>query len=207
MRLGFLGPNAAAPGALERAARVLLEREGADRVHYLGDDGALDLVVASWAERLVGGDPADAAVHRRAAARCASADAEGIARFVAAERGRARLAALVSLPGPAAKTVEIFDGRVVLLAHDKASLDADDILPASVLVYGRSAEPVVRKVGARTFVAPGRLGDAGGAGMLHLDAGGALVLRLFDAAGEVRREETLVPSRGAPSRAPAGPTG
>src|SRR4051794_24384320 len=59
MRLGILGPAHGELAALARAAQHLLDVAKADRVLYLSDDDALDLVVASWARELVGADPSE----------------------------------------------------------------------------------------------------------------------------------------------------
>ena len=58
---------------------------------YLGVDAALDSVVRSWAEKLVGGDPGDPALWRRAADQCASASAAQIDAFLSAEQERRAL--------------------------------------------------------------------------------------------------------------------
>ena len=47
------------------------------------------------------------------------------------------------------------------------ALDEEDLLPASLLVYGRAEEPTVRKVGSRWFVTPGRISQKGGVGVLE----------------------------------------
>ena len=155
VRLGLLGPARGDLVALARAARILADHAHVDRVVYLGADGALDRVVASWATTLVGGDPSDARLFGRAARACVDASAAAVAAFVAAERGRAYLRSFAALPPPPARTVEIVDGRVAVLVHDKATLDEDDIASAALLVFGRSEAPVLRRVGTRTFLSPG----------------------------------------------------
>lgn len=198
MRLGFLGPMGDDVAAFESGARLLLEGERAERVVYLGDDEGFDGVIEAWARRIVGDEPADVAITRRAAARCVSADSAGIDRFLDAERSRERLRALERLPGPCGKSIEILGGRLAVVAHDKASLDADDILPAAIVLYGRSAEPVLRRVGARTFIAPGKLAAATGVGLLVEADDGSVTVSLFGAAGTARRDETIFAGR-APS--------
>ena len=73
MRLGLLGPATDSVDVLERAARFLHNEAGAERVIYLGLDGALDRVVEGWAESLVGADAGDQRLFGRAAERCAKA--------------------------------------------------------------------------------------------------------------------------------------
>ena len=88
MRLGLLGPAGAKESDLARGARFLFEDAEVDRAIYLGVDAALDSVVRSWAEKLVGGDPGDPALWRRAAERCVSASPAQIDAFLSAEYER-----------------------------------------------------------------------------------------------------------------------
>jgi len=41
------------------------------------------------------------------------------------------------LPPPPARAIEMIDDRVVLLVHDKAVLDEEDIANAHLIVYGK----------------------------------------------------------------------
>lgn len=207
MRLGLLGPADGDLAALERGARVLLDRERAERVIYLGQDDALDRVVLAWAERLVGGDPSEAALWGRSLERCATASAAEIDRFVGAERSRERLKALECLPKAPARTVEMFDGKLAVIVWDKALLDEEDIMPATLLVFGKSGEPVIRKVGARTFVSPGPLGAAGGLALLDDDpASGGIRVAVLDAAGGVKASDVASTARAGKMRVMGGPS-
>ena len=106
MRLGILGPAGEDVVGLARAARLLLDEAHADKVIYVSPDGALDRVVFSWAQAIVGTNPAPEALFLRAAARCAKAAAAEIDQFVALERARARLNVLASLPASSTRSVE-----------------------------------------------------------------------------------------------------
>ncbi|HEY4120295.1 MAG TPA: hypothetical protein VGM56_20660 [Byssovorax sp.] len=175
MRLGILGPALGDLGALARAASLLRTEYAADRVLYIGDDDALDRVVERWAREIVGADPSDAGVFERAAARCARAKPPEIDAFVAKERARLDLVAFTALE-PGSRTIELLDGRVVLFVHDKATLDEEDILAASILVFGKSDAALVRKVGTRIFLSPGPLTDPqGGCALLDDGDGGVRV--------------------------------
>ena len=59
--------------------------------------------------------------------------------------------------GGDAKLVELVDGRLCLLVHDKAELTRDDIVNAQILFHGNSAAPAVVAIGPRCFVTPGHL--------------------------------------------------
>ena len=157
MRLGLLGPAGSSGVLLREAAEFLVTGERAERVVYLGADGTLDAVVEEWARQLVAGDPSLSGLVERAAMRCVQADPDSIDVFVRRERGLERLRALESLPRADAKTVEVCEGKIAVLTHDKGALDEEDLLPASYLVFGRGAEPVARQVGPRWFLSPGPL--------------------------------------------------
>lgn len=189
MRLGILGPAQGDLPALARAAQHLLDDLKADRILYLSDDDALDLVVASWARDLVGSDPSEQVLYERAAARCALASPREIDEFVAHERARHRLKVFSSLPSSPRRTIEILDGRVVLFVFDKATLDEEDIAAASVLVFGKSTGPVIKRVGSRIFLSPGPIQSADGGRALLDDRDGGVRIRLIDAAGHVTAEE------------------
>ena len=197
MRLGILGPAYDDLVGLARAAQYLVDDAQADKVIYLGDDGALERVVIGWAQEIVGGaDPREEALFERAAARCAKATADEIDRFVEGERARLRLKVFVSLPSGTSRSIEILDGRVAIFLHDKAALDEEDIAAASLLVFGKSAEPLIRRVGARVFISPGPIGGAGGIAMLD-DSVGAVKIEILNGAGAIIAQDLLGTPAGA----------
>jgi hypothetical protein len=196
MRLGLLGPAHGDLAALARGAQGLLDDAHVDKVVYLAADDAMDQVVTAWARQIVGGDPQGAALFDRAAARCVKASPVELEAFVAAERALLGLSAFVSLPPPPGRTIEIIDGRVVLLVYDKSALDEEDIAGASVLVFGKAAAPLVKRVGTRVFLSPGPLGPTSGRAVLD-DAGGGLRVLFLDEGGALLGEEPLAPQVGA----------
>ncbi len=176
MRLGILGPAHDELIGLARAAQFLLDEAHAEKVIYLSDDGAMERVVVSWARELVGPNPSGEALFKRAAARCAKAKPIEIDNFVESERARLRLGVFYSLPSGQSRTIEILDGRVVLFVYDKAMLDEEDIAAAQILVFGKSREPLIKRVGARGFVTPGPIGTPeGGAALLDDGAEGVRI--------------------------------
>ena len=156
----------------------------AEKVLYVGNDDALDRVVASWAREIVGANPSDAALFDRAAERCARGTADDIDEFVAKERALRRLRVLMSVP-PGQRSIEILDRHVVLFVYDKATLDTEDIGAAHVLVFGKSEEAMIRRVGSRTFVAPGPVTSESGGLVVLEDAGGSLSIEVRREGGEV----------------------
>lgn len=199
MRLGLLGPAGRDIAGLGRAAEFLLNGARVHRAVYLGNDGALDRAVAAWARKLVGDDPSDEAAWRRAVDLALDGTAEAIDRFVTTERARQRLKALETLPETSAKTVERMGEWSAVLVHDKAELNEDDLARATLLLFGRSDGPIVRKIGARWFVSPGPIGSRGG-GLAVLEGGhDEVMVTVFDAAGKPTQRQVLTPSRSQPA--------
>jgi hypothetical protein len=195
MRFAVLGPANGDLAALEKGASLLLFEHQAEQVVYLGADDALDRLVLDWARRLVGVDPSDQGIWDRAASRCVSAPHDEIDRFIAAERRRERLKALKCLPVATSRTIELLEGRVAVLLYDKALLDEEDILPASLLIFGKSREPLVRQVGSRTFVSPGELGPRSGVALFSNDDTGEISVSMYEPGGERLETYPLVAPR------------
>jgi hypothetical protein len=193
MRLGLLGPALDRDDALERAMRFL-RQAGAQRVVYLDVDGAVDRVIRRWAEALVGPDPAENAIFDRAAEHCLRAGPDRIDKFVAAERARRELSLFESLAGDGTRAIEILNNRVVVMIHDKANLVEEDIVSASVFVFGKAREPLVKQVGSRWFLSPGGLDQFGLLTLEDLEDG--IHLTLYDNQCNEHRRERLVAPRG-----------
>lgn len=176
--------------SLERAMSFLQRDLGVHRAVYLDVDDALERVVRRWAERLVGPRPDEADIFVRAAERCAGAAPHEIDQFIVAERERRGLAVFESLPGDDSRAIELLHDRVVVMIYDKAALDEEDIVSASLLVFGKGSEPLVKKVGSRWFLSPGTLEHFGVMTLEDLEDG--IHLTLFDSlCREVRRERLI----------------
>jgi hypothetical protein len=205
MRLGILGPAQGDLPALARGAQHLLDEAHVEKVIYLSNDDALDRVVEGWARGLVGSDPSEGALFDRAA-RCAEAASDAIDAFVASERARLRLKVLVSLPH-GQRTIEILDSRVVLFVFDKGTLDEEDIVAASLLVFGKGAAPLIKKVGSRTFLSPGPIGSDGGGAAVLDDSGGGVRIEIMSAQGVVSARDIVGAAQGAKMRVQGGGSG
>ncbi len=190
VRLGVLGPSEGELAALACAALHLVDVAKVDRVVYLGADDALDRVVAAWARELVGSDPSDELLFVRATRACVNAAPAEVEAFVQAERARRRLRLFATVPPPPGRTIELFDGKIAVLLFDKASLEEDDIAGAALLVFGRSTEPLIHRVGPRVFLSPGPIGPSSGVLVLD-DEGGGISAELVDAQGGLRRSERI----------------
>ncbi len=55
------------------------------------------------------------------------------------------------------KQVDLVEGRICCLVHDKSELDRDDISNASVIFHGNSGHGALVQIGPRYFVTPGHL--------------------------------------------------
>lgn len=190
MRLGLIGPANDADDLLERAVRFLSREHSVHRAVYLGLDSALERVVGVLASRAVGDDPNVSAVWQRAALRCSQASPQELDQFLEAERERLSLMVFGALPGADTRLVELLNGKVAVMIHDKALLDEDDIASATYLVFGKSEEPTVKPIGSRWFLSPGPL-DAFGI-MLLEDGPGGVELSLFDNECRLARRQRLV---------------
>ena len=195
MRLALLGPAGDDKKALESAARFVLEQLRVDRAVYLAVDGALDDVVAKWAKELVGDDPSQEGVWARALRACTDAPPEVIDEYLAAEQDRRALRAFESLPDVTTRAVEMLAGALAVMIYDKALLDEEDMLPARLLLFGKSRGPIVKQVGQRWFLSPGSF-EEGGLMTLDDDADG-IALTLYDKKLDVVRTEQLTVLRGA----------
>ena len=99
-------------------------------------------------------------------------------------------------PAATSRTVEMIEGRVAVLLYDKALLDEEDILPASLLIFGKHPVPLVRQVGSRTFISPGELtADGGGVALLVDDAGEGLRAEFYRADGSLRESHAIALGR------------
>jgi predicted phosphodiesterase len=55
------------------------------------------------------------------------------------------------------RQVDLVEGKICCLVHDKADLDRDDIANATLIFHGNSAHAGLVQIGPRTFVTPGPL--------------------------------------------------
>jgi predicted phosphodiesterase len=55
------------------------------------------------------------------------------------------------------KQVDLLEGWIASLVHDKAELDRDDIANSALLFHGNTVAPALVQIGPRCFVTPGHL--------------------------------------------------
>jgi predicted phosphodiesterase len=157
VRIGLASDSFGNVDALGRALDVF-ERAKVDRIFFLG---------GRWAD-------VDAALARRNAG-ASTGPVETDLDFLAVVQGAlARAAITGEKPAPKlvrvasracpeygagvpVKHVDLVEGKLCCLVHDKADLTRDDIANASLVFHGNSAAPAVVQFGPRVFVTPGRL--------------------------------------------------
>lgn len=147
----------------------IFARAAAERVFFLGGCSA-DVDAALARRRSVSPDPLAGRITRVASRACPE----------------------VALGAPTL-TVDMLDGHVCLLVHDKADLGRDDIANAALLFHGKSDAAALVQIGPRAFVTPGQLrrdppdGRPATFAFLELE-GAAIELVVFSAEGaELRR--------------------
>jgi hypothetical protein len=167
MRIGLASDSLGDVDALERALAHLL-RAQVERVFFLGARLAdLDEVMA----------------RRRGVTRSAPEPATDAEFLAAVEVALARQAAAAPDPldGRIVKVasracaehapgivppmqVDLVEGRICCLVHDKGELGREDIANASLLFHGNASAAGVIAIGPRVFVTPGRLRQPAGGG-------------------------------------------
>lgn len=149
---------------------------------------ALDIFARVGAERIffLGGCSADVDA---ALARRRSGAAELAARITRVASRACPEAAL----GAPTTSMDMVEGHLCLLVHDKADLTRDDIGNAALLFHGKSDAAALVQIGPRAFVTPGHLRAAqadrpASFAFLELDAN-ELELVVFSSDGaELRRD-------------------
>jgi hypothetical protein len=194
MRLGLIGPSNGDAAALREAVEFLVGDAAVDQAIYLGNDDAIDQVLAAWSEELLGVGGEDAFLDRvaRVARTASSAELE---KLLAADVAVERLGVVRCLPAPPARAMEMIDDRVVLLVHDKAMLDEEDIANAHLIVYGKSPKDDLKRFGQRYFFTPGPL-SGGKVGLVDVESDGRIAVALYDPAGAPLFREALVARTG-----------
>jgi predicted phosphodiesterase len=195
LRIGLASDSFGDVDALGRALE-LFARAAVDRAYFLG--GRLADVDAAL-ERRRGAK--DAPVPRSDSEFLAAFE-EALARHATPDPIADRIVRVASRSCPEAasgavptKQVDLVEGRICCLVHDKSELDRDDITNATVLFHGNADRAALVQIGPRYFVTPGRLRAAapgGGAptfGVLEMTER-ELVLAVYsaDRTAELRRE-------------------
>jgi hypothetical protein len=179
MRIGLVGPAEEDPSLLRVAGEFLLGDCGVEQAIYLGLPPTLDGVLDDWGRQVMLGSASEARFLEQAVELALGHDSKALDALLERDRERQRLAALRCVPASPARAVELFDDKVVLLVHDKAMLDQEDIANAFLIVYGRSKGAALHRFGPRTFFTPGPL-RLGRVAILEREPEGYLAIAQFD---------------------------
>lgn len=167
MRIGLASDSLGNVDALVRALGHLV-RAQVDRVYFLGA-GLADVDAALAARRAAArGSPGHAGdaeflaevestLARQVGARSDPLDGRIVK---VASRARGEDASGVHPP----KQVDLVDGRICCLVHDKGELTRDDIENATILFHGNAAAAGLVAIGPRVFATPGPLRAPAGGG-------------------------------------------
>lgn len=160
MLIGLASDSHGNIAVLERALE-LFARAHVDRVFFLGGRiGDLDAVLARR-----GGGSRDAPVPRTDSEFLGAVEGALARRFATSPDPLAgRILRVASRACPEyengavpRKQVDLLEGRICCLVHDKGELTRDDIANATVLFHGNSAHAALVQIGPRYFVTPGHL--------------------------------------------------
>jgi hypothetical protein len=193
LRIGIASDSQGNADALERAMDVFARVE-AEQIYFLGNRcGDVDAVLSRRRRRTAAAAAAASAPDdfleavRGALARHPGVDPLAGRIVRVASRACPEYASGAVLP----KHVDMLEGRICCLVHDKAELTRDDIENATVLFHGKSAQAALVRIGPRLFVTPGHLRkDAPGASFAVVDvAPHELVMKVYSGEGAELREE------------------
>ncbi len=162
MRIGLASDSFGNLAALERAFE-LFQRAQVDRMFFLG--GRVADVDAVLARRAGGSREAPVPTTDEeflAAVRGALARQEA-ARKDPLDGRIVRVASRACPEYESGKVprmqVDLVEGRISCLVHDKADLARDDIANAALIFHGNTASPGIVQIGPRCFITPGHLRD------------------------------------------------
>jgi len=193
-----MGPADGDTETLRTATEFLLTEAEVERAIYLGLDSSIDDVVRGWAAtRGTLRDERD--FLSRAAEVAMDGDPESIRALLRDEASARHLDAVRRIPHSRGKAVELIDDRVVMVVHDKAQLNEEDIANAMIVVYGKSPAPFRKQFGPRYFFTPGPL-SAGSVGILEENGDGDIVFTLRRISGENVWHEPILGRRTARMR-------
>ena len=189
MRIGIIGTALGATRELRKAIELFLADPQLKQIVYLGDDDAMTQVVSHFAHEQL----SEEEFLRRGVELACHGSAAAVRQLLEADRDAQRVSLLRRLPEPPAIAIEMLDKWIVLVVHDKAVLEEDDVANAHAIVYGHAEEAAYKRFGPRSFLTPGPL-DKGLVASVGLRPDGALELNLLDLNGVMVRSESLAPS-------------
>lgn len=191
MKIGVVGP-ADDPAAFRAAVLGLSRDQAVEQVVFLGDGAFLDRAMEGWGESV--GRDTEAEFLRRSVEVAEAGTADDIRKLLEDDELLTQGHGVRKMPAPPARAIELVDDRIVLFVHDKSVLDEEDIANATVIVYGKSDEALIKRFGKRAFATPGPLA-AGHVLVIEPGAEG-IVLTLLGPSGEPKVREAIGATHG-----------
>ncbi len=203
MRIGLASDTYGNLDPLERAL-ALFERAQVDRVFFLG--GRVADVDAVLARR--SGGSREAPVPRTDAEFLSAVEGalerQARARPDPLEGRIVRVASRACPEYDSGKVprmqVDLVEGRITALIHDKKDLTRDDIANATLIFHGNSVAPGVVLIGSRCFMTPGHLRDPAPDGrpatfaLVEVSARELVFTVFSDEAAELRQQRVEFPT-------------
>ena len=186
MRMGIIGPAEGAHDELRQAIALFLPDPQVKQIIYLGEDGAIESVVAEFARDQL---DEEAFLSRGVELAC-SGSADEIEHLLEQDREAQRVSLLRRLPDAPACAIEMMEKWIILAVHDKAVLEEDDVANAHVIIYGHAPEADYKRIGPFSFLTPGPLAK-GRVGSIALREDGGLDLALLDLTGAPLMQESI----------------
>jgi predicted phosphodiesterase len=100
------------------------------------------------------------------------------------------------------KQVDLLEGHIACLVHDRAELTRDDIANAALLFHGNAVAPALVQIGPRCFVTPGHLRTPAPEGrpatfaLLEVTAREVVLTVYGEGAVELRKDRVFIGSSG-----------
>lgn len=190
MRIGLLGPSQGEYESLRDAAEFLIGDLRVEQVIYLGDDDAISRLLLEGTQELGGHRNREEAFLEQAYQVALNGNAGQIEALLDSDVHLARLAEIRTVPPHPSRAIEMIDDRIITFVFDKAALDEEDIANASVIVFGKSEEMLLRRFGPRYFFTPGPL-SMHKVGVLELEEDGRVAIAAYEPSGAPLWREVL----------------
>jgi len=182
VKLGLIGPSNGDDALLREAAEFLLGDVDVEQAIYLGQDDAMQEVVRAWAREIVKDEPGEQSFVARAVELMQSGRPADIDHALDEDERERRLGRIRRLPRGPSRAIEMLGDRIVTLVYDKAVLTEEDIANATLLVYGKSKDVLLKRFGPRYFFTPGPLGG-GKVGVVEATDDGQITVGVFAPSG------------------------
>lgn len=190
MKIGLIGPSGGDIPLLSEAIEFLITEADVDQAIYLGRDDSIDKAVSTWAKSIMGESNHEESFFKRAALVAVNGSSQEIERLLEDDDAVKRLHCIRKLPPGHSRAVEMIEDRIITVVHDKSTLQEEDIANATLLVYGKSDQSLLKRFGPRYFFTPGPLSERKVA-VIEAEADGQISVALYEPSGSPIWREAL----------------